>query len=55
MTYPCLEAEQVVECMKNVLLVMLTQGLFTGRTEGYNELWTLTWQRIGAFCPGMQA
>ena len=45
--------EAIPESMKNMLLVMETAGIFH-TTDGYTELWAITWDRIDTFLPSLR-
>ncbi|KAL1123464.1 hypothetical protein AAG570_002544 [Ranatra chinensis] len=46
--------EAIPESLKNMLLVMDSANVFSG-ADGRNEIWTVTWDRISAFLPNLQA
>ncbi|GAB6028189.1 G-box binding factor, variant 2 [Chamberlinius hualienensis] len=45
--------EAIPESLKNMLLVMDTAGIFSSGS-GHSQLWTITWDRIDAFLPGLK-
>uniref|UniRef100_T1IU23 SEC7 domain-containing protein n=1 Tax=Strigamia maritima TaxID=126957 RepID=T1IU23_STRMM len=45
--------EAIPESLKNMLLVMETAGIFQV-PDGKSQLWTITWDRIDAFLPGLR-
>lgn len=48
--------EQMLETLKNILLVMHSVGVFhnTDGGTGYAPLWSLTWNRINEFLPSLK-
>lgn len=48
--------EQMLETLKNILLVMHSVGVFynTDGSSGYAPLWALTWYRIHEFLPNLR-
>lgn len=48
--------EQMLETLKNILLVMHSLGVFyhADRSSGYAPLWSLTWNRINEFLPSLK-
>ncbi|KAJ3030174.1 G-box binding factor, partial [Rhizophlyctis rosea] len=48
--------EAVLERLKNMLLVMTTQGVFqaTETAPGSVNLWNVTWNKIAEFLPGLK-
>ncbi|GLH14697.1 Golgi-specific brefeldin A-resistance guanine nucleotide exchange factor 1 [Gryllus bimaculatus] len=45
--------EAIPESLKNMLLVMDSAHVFS-TSDGYTPLWTITWDRIHAFLPGLR-
>ncbi|XP_037094857.1 Golgi-specific brefeldin A-resistance guanine nucleotide exchange factor 1-like [Pollicipes pollicipes] len=45
--------EAIPESMKNMLLVMETAGIFH-TSEGFTQLWAITWDRIDTFLPTLR-
>lgn len=45
--------EAIPESLKNMLLVMDSAGVFS-TPDGYTPLWTVTWDRIHVFLPGLR-
>lgn len=48
--------EQMLETLKNILLVMHSVGVFhfVDGSSGYTPLWSLTWSRINEFLPNLK-
>lgn len=48
--------EQMLETLKNILLVMHSVGVFYNAdgSSGYAPLWSLTWNRINEFLPNLK-
>lgn len=49
--------EQMLETLKNILLVMHSVGVFyhSDGSGGYAPLWSLTWNRINEFLPNLKS
>ncbi|GFG39058.1 hypothetical protein Cfor_02589 [Coptotermes formosanus] len=45
--------EAIPESLKNMLLVMDSAQVFSS-SDGYSQLWTITWDRINAFLPKLK-
>ncbi|XP_068183227.1 Golgi-specific brefeldin A-resistance guanine nucleotide exchange factor 1 isoform X2 [Antennarius striatus] len=48
--------EAIPECLKNMLLVMHTTGIFhcADSRTGFSDLWEITWERIVCFLPHLR-
>jgi golgi-specific brefeldin A-resistance guanine nucleotide exchange factor 1 len=49
------QEEAVPESLKNVLLVMSTQGILVSPSSGGGEIWDLTWQKLDRALPKLRA
>ncbi|XP_047992703.1 Golgi-specific brefeldin A-resistance guanine nucleotide exchange factor 1 [Leguminivora glycinivorella] len=45
--------EAALESLKNMILVMHSVRIFT-TADGYNDLWYITWEKIGEFLPNLK-
>jgi len=48
-----MQYEAIPESLKNMLLVMDSAQVFSS-SDGYSQLWTITWDRINTFLPKLK-
>jgi golgi-specific brefeldin A-resistance guanine nucleotide exchange factor 1 len=49
-----LQEEAIAESLKNVLLVMSSQGVIVPPSAGGGRVWDVTWQKLGRVLPKLK-